>query len=129
MPYMERQFHAATDIQLKGLSDFTGWIKQGSYYHGVVARKGQLHKCPHLGGGSSCLSGHKLPLVSLAKSPRGERRLLEPAPVRRAKSLVQLRGPHLTYLLPWRLVEWQTAGPEQSRLRPLLVMNSVETGL
>ena len=50
MPYMERQFHATTGIQLKGLSDFMGWIKWGSYYHGVVARKGQLHKCPHLVG-------------------------------------------------------------------------------
>ena len=50
MPYMERQFHAATGIQLKGLGDFMGWIKWGSYYHGLVARKGQLHKCPHLAG-------------------------------------------------------------------------------
>ena len=50
MPYMERQFHATTGIQLKGLSDFMGWIKWGSYYHGVVARKGQLHKCVHLVG-------------------------------------------------------------------------------
>ena len=50
MPYMERQFHATTGIQLKGLGDFTGWIKWGSYYHGLVARKGQLHKCPHLVG-------------------------------------------------------------------------------
>ena len=50
MPYMERQFHAATGIQMKGLSDFTGWIKWGSYYHGLVARKGQLYKCPHLAG-------------------------------------------------------------------------------
>ena len=48
MPYMERQFHATTSIQLKGLSDFMGWIKWGSYYHGVVARKGQLHKCAYL---------------------------------------------------------------------------------
>ena len=30
MPYMERQFYAATGIQLKGLGDFTGWIKRGS---------------------------------------------------------------------------------------------------
>ena len=50
MPYMERQFHAATSIQLKGLGDFMGWIKWGSYYHGLVARNGQLHKCPHLAG-------------------------------------------------------------------------------
>ena len=27
-----------------------GWIKSGSYYHGVVARKGQVHHCVHLAG-------------------------------------------------------------------------------
>ena len=36
--------------QTQGLSQFTGWIKPGSYYHGVVARKGQLHLCLHLAG-------------------------------------------------------------------------------
>ena len=50
MPYMEEQFFAATGIQLKGLAECTTWIKRGSYYHSVVARKGQLHKCPHLVG-------------------------------------------------------------------------------
>ena len=50
MPYMEKHFHAVTSITLKGLSNFKGWIKHGSYYHAVVARKGQLHKCPHLAG-------------------------------------------------------------------------------
>ena len=25
-------------------------IKQGSYYHGLVAQQGHLHKCPHLAG-------------------------------------------------------------------------------
>ena len=50
MPYMEEQFFAATRIQLKGLAECTTWIKWGSYYHSVVARKGQLHKCPHLVG-------------------------------------------------------------------------------
>ena len=45
---MERQFQALTSVRLKGLSQFTGWIKPGSYYHGVVARKGQLHLCLHL---------------------------------------------------------------------------------
>ena len=50
MPYMEKHFHATTGIRLKGLSDFMGWINHGSYYHAVVARKGQLHKCPHLVG-------------------------------------------------------------------------------
>ena len=48
MPYMESYFHTLTSIRLEGLSQFTGWIKPGSYYHGVVARKGQLHRCLHL---------------------------------------------------------------------------------
>ena len=47
---MECQFQALTSVRLKGLSQFTGWIKPGSYYHGVVARKGQLHLCLHLAG-------------------------------------------------------------------------------
>ena len=50
MPYRERHFHTLTGIRLKGLSQFTGWIKPGSYYHGVVAKKGQLHLCLHLAG-------------------------------------------------------------------------------
>ena len=50
MPYMEHHFQALTGVRLKGLSQFTGWIKPGSYYHGVVARKGQLHLCLHLAG-------------------------------------------------------------------------------
>ena len=50
MPYMEHHFHTLTGIRLKGLSQFTGWIKPGSYYHGVVAKKGQLHLCLHLAG-------------------------------------------------------------------------------
>ena len=50
MPYMESHFQALTSVRLKGLSQFTGWIKPGSYYQGVVARKGQLHMCLHLAG-------------------------------------------------------------------------------
>ena len=50
MPYMEKHFHATTSIKLKGLIDFMGWIKHGSYYHAVVAKKDQLHKCLHLMG-------------------------------------------------------------------------------
>ena len=45
MPYIEEQFYVTM-----GLAKCTRWIKQGSYYHSVVARKGQLHKCPHLVG-------------------------------------------------------------------------------
>ena len=47
---MECHFQALTGIKLKGLSQFTGWIKPGSYYHGVIARKGQFHLCLHLAG-------------------------------------------------------------------------------
>ena len=47
---MKRQFQALTGVRLEGLSQFTGWIKPGSYYHGVVAKKGQLHLCLHLAG-------------------------------------------------------------------------------
>ena len=47
---MEEQFFAATGIRLKGLAKCTIWIKWGSYYHSVVAQKGQLHKCSHLVG-------------------------------------------------------------------------------
>ena len=50
MPYMEDHFYAARGLRLNGLRDFTGQIKQGSYYHGLVARQGHLHMCPHLVG-------------------------------------------------------------------------------
>ena len=50
MPYMEEQFYAATRIRLEGLVGCTVWIKCGSYYHSVVAQRGQLDKCPHLMG-------------------------------------------------------------------------------
>ena len=50
MPYMEEQFFAATGVRLTGLANCTIWIKRGSYYHSVVAQKGQLHRCPHLVG-------------------------------------------------------------------------------
>ena len=50
MPYMEHQFLSLTGIRLQRLSQFTGWIKPGSYYHGVVTKKCQLSKCLHLAG-------------------------------------------------------------------------------
>ena len=50
MPDMEEQFYAATGIRLEGLAGCTAWIKHGSYYHSVMAQKGQLDKCPHLAG-------------------------------------------------------------------------------
>ena len=50
MPYIEEQFWRATGLHLNGLQDFMARIKPGSYYHGLVAQQGHLHKCPHLVG-------------------------------------------------------------------------------
>ena len=50
MPYMEELFFTATGVRLTGLANCTIWIKRGSYYHGLVAQKGQLNRCPHLVG-------------------------------------------------------------------------------
>ena len=50
MAYIKDHFYKATGLHLDGLRSFTGWIKQGSYYHGLVARQGRLHECPHLAG-------------------------------------------------------------------------------
>ena len=37
MAYVQDLFYQATNLHLDGLGSFTGWIKQGSYYHGLVA--------------------------------------------------------------------------------------------
>ena len=50
MACIEEHFWRTTGLHLDGLRDFTAWIKQGSYYHGLVAQQGHLHKCPHLAG-------------------------------------------------------------------------------
>ena len=48
MPLIEEQFWRATGLRLHGLRGFTLWIKQGSYYHGLLAQQGCLQRCPHL---------------------------------------------------------------------------------
>ena len=48
MPLIEEQFWRPTGLCLHGLQGFTLWIKQGSYYHGLVAQQGHLQRCPHL---------------------------------------------------------------------------------
>ena len=50
MASIEDHFYKATGLHLDVLRSFTGLIKQGSYYHGLVARQGCLHECPHLVG-------------------------------------------------------------------------------
>ena len=50
MPLIEEQFWRATGLHLHRLRGFTLWIKQGSYYHRLVAQQGHLQRCPHLVG-------------------------------------------------------------------------------
>ena len=50
MAYIQDLFYQATGLHLDGLGSFTGWIKWGSYYHGLVARQGCVHECLHLMG-------------------------------------------------------------------------------
>ena len=50
MPLIEEQFWRAMGLGLHGLRDFTAWIKQGSYYHRLVAQQGHLQRYPHLVG-------------------------------------------------------------------------------
>ena len=50
MPYMAKLFREVTGKELQGLSQFTGWIGQGGYYHWRVAQQGLLHLVPRLQG-------------------------------------------------------------------------------
>ena len=50
MPYVANLFWEVTGKVLHGLSQFTGWIGLGGYYHWKVAQQGLLHACPHLQG-------------------------------------------------------------------------------
>ena len=48
MPLIKELFWRAMGLHLHRLRGFTLWIKQGSYYHGLVAQQGHLQRCPHL---------------------------------------------------------------------------------
>ena len=48
MPYVAKLFKEVTSQDLQGLSQFTGWIGQGGYYHWRVAQQGLVHLIPHL---------------------------------------------------------------------------------
>ena len=50
MPYVATLFQEVTGKDLQGLSQFTGWIGQGGYYHWRVAQQGLPHAIPHLQG-------------------------------------------------------------------------------
>ena len=48
MPYVAKLFKEVTGQDLQGLSQFTGWIGQGGYYHWRVALQGLVHLVPNL---------------------------------------------------------------------------------
>ena len=50
LPYVANLFREVTGKDLQGLSQFTGWIGLGGYYHWKVAQQGLLHAIPHLQG-------------------------------------------------------------------------------
>ena len=50
MPYVADLFWEVMGKDLQGLSQFTGWIGLGGYYHWKVAQLGLVHTCPHLQG-------------------------------------------------------------------------------
>ena len=50
MPYVANLFREVTGKDLQGLSQFTGWISLGGYYHWRVAQQGLLHTIPRLQG-------------------------------------------------------------------------------
>ena len=50
MPYIAEEFHRATGLNLHDLLEFTLWIKRGSYFHGLLVKRGQVKECPHLIG-------------------------------------------------------------------------------
>ena len=72
MPYVANLFQEVTGKDLQGLSQFTGWIGQGGYYHWRVAQQGLLHLVPHL-------QGQLVPRVPIAH-PSGQP--LPPRPTR-----------------------------------------------
>ena len=48
MPYVARLFRDITNVDLRGLSDYTGWMGLGGYYHWKLAQLGQLNANPQL---------------------------------------------------------------------------------
>ena len=50
MPFIAEEFYRATGIRLHELPEFTLWIKGGSYFHGLLVKRGQVQEYPHLIG-------------------------------------------------------------------------------
>ena len=119
MPYMEDQFYAATGIRLEDLAGCTAWIKRGSYYHSVVAQRGQLNRCPHLVG----IELPRGPQMTPSESCLVSQRKLAPVPLQQRP--VPLKGPPLMYLLPWRQGEQAMAASGWNELRIKMILKGV----
>ena len=48
MGYMATVFQQVTGHHLKGLKNYTSWMRASGYYHWKAAELKQLHRCPHL---------------------------------------------------------------------------------
>ena len=48
MPYVAQLFQEITGRDLKGLSDYMGWVGIGGYYHWKLSELGRLGACPCL---------------------------------------------------------------------------------
>ena len=83
MAYIEEHFYRAMGLHLNGLRSFTAWIKQGSYYNGLVAQQGHLHECPHLVG----LPLPRQPQVTLSDSCRESQMKAEAMATSSSKSI------------------------------------------
>ena len=134
MPYMEHQFLALTGVKLNGLSQLTRWIKPGSYYHGVVARKGQLHLCLHLAGTTPPRGPQIHPSETQALTQKKEETPTTSHPTpgdssKRRRVVARLKGHTLTHPFPWREVEWGIASPGWNRSRQVPRRNGGETDL
>ena len=80
MLYVAKLFKEVTGRDLQGLSQFTGWIGQGGYYHWRVAQQGLIHLVPHL---------QRQPMPRMPDAhPCGK-----PLPLRPAQSKTQAREP------------------------------------
>ena len=126
MPYMEHQFMALTGVRLKGLSQFTRWIKPGSYYHGVVAKKGQLNMCLHLARTPPLMRPQIHPSETQALMQK-RWRPPQPVPIQLAKRVSLLKEHALMLPLPWRQEEQGMVILGQTRSMPALRKNGGET--
>ena len=73
MPYVAKLFREVTGKDLQGLSQFTGWIGLGGYYHWRVAQQGLLHLVPT--SKTSRCQEHLMPALVVYLSHRGRPKL------------------------------------------------------